>query len=52
MNNINIEPTFSLKYVIRYFINIVINSSSERKEFNYIFFIQRFFYRLAASFLE
>ena len=24
MNNVNIEPIFSLKYIIRYFINIVI----------------------------
>ena len=45
MNNVNIESTFSLKYAIRYFINIVINSFSEREKFNYVFFIQRFFYR-------
>ena len=50
MNNVNIESIFSLKYVIRRFINIVINSSSERKKFNYVFFVQRFFYRLVASF--
>ena len=50
INNVNIEPTFSLKYVIRRFINIVINSFSEREKFNYVFFIQRFFYRPAAFF--
>ena len=44
MNNINIESTFSLKYVIRRFINIVINSFSEREKFNYVFFAQRLFY--------
>ena len=43
INNINIEPAFSLKYTIRRFINIVINSSFEREKFNYIFFVQRFF---------
>ena len=39
INDINIEPTFSLKYVIRHFINIVINFFFEREEFNYVFFI-------------
>ena len=50
INDINIESTFSLKYVIRRFINIVINSSFEREKFNYVFFIQRLFYRLVVSF--
>ena len=39
INNINIESTFSLKYAIRRFINIIINSSFEREEFNYVFFV-------------
>ena len=52
INNVNIESTFSLKYVIRRFINIVINSFFKREEFNYVFFIQRLFYRPATSFLK
>ena len=43
MNDVNIESVFSLEYVIRRFINIVINSFFEREEFNYVFFVQRFF---------
>ena len=39
INNINIEPAFSLKYVIWYFINIIINSFFEREKFNYVFFV-------------
>ena len=50
INDINIEPTFSLKYVIRRFINIVINSFSECEKFNYVFFAQRFLYRLIIFF--
>ena len=50
MNDINIEPTFSLKYIIRRFINIVINFFSECEKFNYVFFIQRLFYRPATFF--
>ena len=52
MSNINIESTFSLKYVIRRFINIGINSFSEREKFNCIFFIQCLFHRFIASFLK
>ena len=47
INNINIESTFSLKYVTRRFINIVTNFFSEREKFNYVFFAQRLFYRSA-----
>ena len=50
INDINIESAFSLKYVIRRFINIVINSFSEREKFNYVFFAQRLFHRLIAFF--
>ena len=39
INDINIEPTFSLKYIIRRFINIVINPFFEREKFNYVFFV-------------
>ena len=39
INDINIKSMFSLKYIIRYFINIVINSFFECEKFNYIFFI-------------
>ena len=52
MNNVNIESVFSLKYAIRRFINIVINSFFEREKFNYVFFVQRLFYRPAAFFSE
>ena len=52
MNNVNIESTFSLKYIIRHFINIVINPFSEREKFNYIFFAQRLSHRLIISFLK
>ena len=45
INDINIESTFSLKYVIRRFINIVINFFSEREKSNYVFFAQRLFHR-------
>ena len=45
INDVNIESTFSLKYAIRRFINIVINFFFEREKFNYVFFAQRFFYR-------
>ena len=38
INDVNIESIFSLKYVIRRFINIIINFFFEREEFNYIFF--------------
>ena len=50
INNVNIESVFSLKYVIRRFINIVINSFFECEEFNYVFFAQRFFHRFIISF--
>ena len=50
MNNINIETTFSLKYVIRRFINIIINLFFECEKFNYVFFAQRLFHRLIAFF--
>ena len=52
INDVNIESTFSLKYVIRRFINIVINFFFEREKFNYVFFAQRLFYRLIISFSE
>ena len=52
INNVNIESTFSLKYIIRHFINIVINSFSEREKFNYIFFAQRLFHRFITFFLR
>ena len=52
INDINIETAFSLKYVIRRFINIVINSFFECEKFNYIFFIQRFFHRSITFFLK
>ena len=52
MNDVNIESVFSLKYAIRRFINIVINSFSEREEFNYVFFAQRFFYRFVIFFFS
>ena len=39
INDINIKSTFSLKYVIRRFINIIINLFSEREKFNYTLFI-------------
>ena len=52
INDINIKPIFSLKYVIRRFINIVINIFFEREKFNYIFFIQRLFHRSITSFLK
>ena len=39
INDINIESAFSLKYVIRRFINIVINFFSKCEKFNYIFFV-------------
>ena len=42
----------SLKYTIRRFINIVINSFSEYEKFNYVFFAQRLFHRFATSFSE
>ena len=50
INNVNIESTFSLKYAIRRFINIVINFFFKREKFNYVFFIQRLFYRLVVFF--
>ena len=52
INDINIESTFLLKYVIRRFINIVINFFSEREKFNYIFFTQRLSHRFVISFLK
>ena len=52
INDINIESIFSLKYVIRHFINIVINSFFECEKFNYVFFTQRLPYRLIAFFLK
>ena len=52
INDVNIESIFSLKYVIRRFINIVINFFFEREKFNYVFFIQRLFYRFIAFFSE
>ena len=52
INNVNIESAFSLKYVIRRFINIVINLFSEREKFNYVFFVQRFFHRSITFFSE
>ena len=45
MNNVNIETIFSLKYVTRRFINIVVNSFFKCEKFNYVIFTQRFFYR-------
>ena len=52
INDVNIEPAFSLKYTIRRFINIVINSFFKREKFNYIFFAQRLFYRFVIFFLR
>ena len=52
INDVNIESTFSLKYVIRRFINIIINFFFECEKFNYVFFVQRFFYRFIAFFSE
>ena len=49
INDINIESTFSLKHIIRRFINIVINFF-EYEKFNYVFSAQRFFYRFITFF--
>ena len=40
--NVNIEAIFSLKYVIRRFINIVINYFFKREKFNYVFIFNVF----------
>ena len=41
-NDVNIEAAFLLKYVIRRFINIIINFFSEREKFDYFFSLNAF----------